>query len=297
VRRSRTPKLNGPAQLRDFHACASRASSRNAEGKRGTTFHKQEHPSTTNVLRSTAVASDDASTVTEACAHLLSLAAHEFRTPANVVGGYLRMLQRDTAHTLSEQQRQMIDEAQKSCARIVVLINELSEIANLDTDPAAIDVESFDLFQLIGELVDDLHEAEDRDVHLQLCGEARGASVSGDRIRLRGAFSAFFRAMLREQPSASIAAVDRRLVRREGRASAVVVVAPETDVQRAYEAPAAPFDEGRGGLGLALPIARRVIERHGGRVWTPALNGSDDPGARSAVIVSLPVCETREPAR
>jgi signal transduction histidine kinase len=241
------------------------------------------------VLRSTSVASDDASTVTEACAHLLWLAAHEFRTPANVVGGYLRMLQRDTTQTLSERQRQMIDEAQKSCARIVTLINELSEVANLDTDTAALHLESFDLFQLIGEVVDDLHEAEDRGVHLQVRGEASGASVSGDRIRLGGAFSAFFRATLREQPSATIAAVDRRLVRRDGRVSAVVVVARETDVQRAYEAVAAPFDERRGGLGLALPIARRVIEHHGGRVWTPFINGSDDPGVRSAVIVSLPL--------
>jgi hypothetical protein len=113
--------------------------------------------------------------------------------------------------------------------------------------------------------------------------------VSGDRIRLRRAFSAFFRAMVREQPSATIAAVDRRLARREDGVSAVVVVARETDVQRVYEAVAAPFDEGRGGLGLALPIARRVIERHGGRVWTPALNASDDVAARSAVIVSLPL--------
>jgi light-regulated signal transduction histidine kinase (bacteriophytochrome) len=235
------------------------------------------------------VASDDASTVPEACPHLLLLAAHEFKTPASVVGGYLRMLQRDTTHALSERQRQMIEEAQKSCARIVTLINELSEVANLDTDAAALDVESFDLFQLIGEVVDDLHEADDRGVHLELRGEAGGASVSGDRIRLRRAFSAFFRAMVREQPSATIAAVDRRLARREDGVSAVVVVARETDVQRVYEAVAAPFDEGRGGLGLALPIARRVIERHGGRVWTPALNASDDVAARSAVIVSLPL--------
>jgi signal transduction histidine kinase len=248
------------------------------------------------VLRSASVAadSDDASTVTEACAHLLLLAAHEFRTPANVVGGYLRMLQRDTTHPLSEPQRQMIDEAQKSCARIVALINELTEVANLDTDTAGLNVESFDLFQLIGEVVDDLHEAEGRGVHLQLRGEARGASVSGDRIRLGGAFSAFFRAMLREQPSATIAAVDRRLVRHEGGVSAVIVVAREAKVQQAYEAVAAPFDESRGGLGLALPIARRVIERHGGRVWSPAINGSDDPGARSAVIVSLPLGALRE---
>ena len=43
----------------------------------------------------------------------------------------------------------------------------------------------------------------------------------------------------------------------------MVVVARDRDVQHAYEAAAAPFDEKRGGLGLALPIARRVVERQG----------------------------------
>ena len=50
-----------------------------------------------------------------------------------VVGGYLRMLQRDTAMPLSERQRKMIDEAEKSCARLVALIAELSEISASST--------------------------------------------------------------------------------------------------------------------------------------------------------------------
>ena len=35
------------------------------------------------------------STAEQLSSNLLSLAVHEFRTPASVVGGYLRMLQRD----------------------------------------------------------------------------------------------------------------------------------------------------------------------------------------------------------
>ena len=70
----------------------------------------------------------------ESYAQLLSLAVHEFRTPASVVGGYLRMLQRDADTPLSERQRRMIDEAERSCQRLVALIAELSEIQKLDAD-------------------------------------------------------------------------------------------------------------------------------------------------------------------
>ena len=70
----------------------------------------------------------------ESYTQLLSLAVHEFRTPASVVGGYLRMLQRDADAPLSERQRRMIDEAERSCQRLVALIAELSEIQKLDAD-------------------------------------------------------------------------------------------------------------------------------------------------------------------
>ena len=191
--------------------------------------------------------SDVVSSVAGEYARLPSLAAHEFRTPANVVVGYLRMLRRDTVQPLGEPQLHMIDEAQNACARIVALINELGEVANLDGDTFVFNVECFDLFQLIHEVADDLQGAEDRGVHLQLRGETAGASVKGDRIRLSGAFSALFRAVMREQPSATIAAINRILVRRGDGASAVVVVARESDLQHAYDAAAAPFEETRGG--------------------------------------------------
>ena len=66
---------------------------------------------------------------------LLSLAVHEFRTPASVVGGYLRMLQRDTESTLSDRQRKMIDEAEKSCARLVAIVAELSDVGEARRRP------------------------------------------------------------------------------------------------------------------------------------------------------------------
>src|SRR5438128_1347084 len=47
-------------------------------------------------------------------AQLLSLAAHEFRTPASVVGGYLRMLQRDSETPLVPRHRKMVHEAEKA---------------------------------------------------------------------------------------------------------------------------------------------------------------------------------------
>jgi signal transduction histidine kinase len=225
---------------------------------------------------------------------LLSLAVHEFRTPASVVGGYLRMLQKDQDPPMSERQRRMIDEAEKSCARLVAIVAELSDIGKLDSGATKLAQQPLELFSLIEKVADLVHKAEERDVHLKLIGPSNGANISGDASRLRTAFDAIFRAILREKPGPTTVVAERRESILDGRPSAVVIIADEGRVQEAYDREPAPFDDKRGGLGLALPLARRVIEGHGGRIWSPAAvasGGEDrtDPLARGSVVISFPL--------
>jgi len=218
---------------------------------------------------------------------LLSLAVHEFRTPASVVGGYLRMLQRDTEQPLSDRQRKMVDEAEKSCARLVALIAELSEIGKLDAGMIALARQPLDVFELVAEVAERVHEAKDRDVHLALDGDAAGAPMAGDAGRLGSTFDAIFRAILREKAGPSTVVVHRRRAPIDGQTCAIVVVAERESVQAAYDAPSGAFDDKRGGLGLALPLARRVVEGHGGRIWSPAAPDL----ARGSIVVALPLTE------
>lgn len=214
------------------------------------------------------------------------------------------MLQRDNEATLTERQRKMIEEAEKSYGRLVALIDEMSEIGKLDAGRISLSRQRLDLFTLVGEVAARVTEAKDRDVHLEVRGDTAGAPLSGDAARLRTAFDAVFRAILREKPSPSTVIAERRLDTRDGRRAAVVVIADAEKLRMVYESAPGPFNEKRGGLGLALPLARRVIEGHGGRIWSPALEGDaasvDDDGSgggpagafvRGSAIISLPVTE------
>ena len=218
---------------------------------------------------------------------LISLAVHEFRTPASVVGGYLRMLQRDT--DLTERQRKMIDEAEKSCARLVAIVAELSDIGKLDSGLLALATRPLDFFQLTREVAELVQEGREREVHLIVRGEEAEAPMLGDATRLRQAVDAIFRAILREKPGPATVVADVRIEVRDGRTSALVVVADEPNVVAAYEAPPGVFDDKRGGLGLALPLARRVIVGHGGAIWSPA---APETLARGAVLVRIPLTES-----
>lgn len=218
---------------------------------------------------------------------LISLAVHEFRTPASVVGGYLRMLQRDP--DLNERQRKMIEEAEKSCARLVAIVTELSDIGKLDSGAIALATRPLDFFHLAREVAELVQEGREREVQLVVRGGDGAAPVVGDATRLRQAMDAIFRAILREKPGPATVVADLRLDTHDGRSSALVVVADEPNVVPAYEAPPGVFDDKRGGLGLALPLARRVIAGHGGAIWSPA----PEPLARGAVLVRIPLTESQ----
>jgi signal transduction histidine kinase len=209
------------------------------------------------------------STIVDDYTRLLSLAVHEFRTPASVVNGYLRMLLTFSEPPLGDKQKKMVEEAEKSCARLVALIAELSEISKLDAGTASVTAEEFDVFRIVGEVAEGVQEGRDRGVQFEARGSASGAPLRGDLDRLRKAFLACFRAIAREQIEAVTVVADRQRVSQPDTDSAVIVVTTQGNVQRAYDAAPGPFDEKRGGLGLSLPIARRVIERHGGRLSSP----------------------------
>jgi K+-sensing histidine kinase KdpD len=157
-----------------------------------------------------------------------------------------------------------------------------------------------DAFALVAEVAGLVHEARDRGVRLEVRGPATGATLSGDAVLLRRAFDAIFRAILREKPRQCTVVAERRIEKIDGLRSAIVIVAEKSSVQAAYDRAPGPFDERRGGLGLALPLARRVIDAHGGRLWAPTPEvgapepegaPTSDPLARGSAIISLPITE------
>jgi signal transduction histidine kinase len=231
---------------------------------------------------------------TETCPQLLSLAVHELRTPASVVGGYLRMLLRD-AEPLSERHRKMIQEAERSCTRLVEIVAEMSEVGKLDAALVTLNRKPIDLAALLSDVAGHVHEAKDRDVQLVVRDDGSAARMNGDDPRLRSAFGAVFRAILREKAGPATVVADRRRERIDGQDCAVVVVADTASVQEMYERGRGVFDDKRGGLGLALPLARRIFEGHGGGIWSPASNAAagdaPDALARTSAIIVLPLTE------
>ena len=212
-------------------------------------------------------------------ADLLALAVHEFRTPVTVVAGYLRMLAREQLGPLNDRQRGLVEEAERSCARLSALVAEMSDLSNLEAGSAPVAHDEVDLVPLIDEVATQVTEGRDRDVRLVRESDAPSLVVAGDRKRLREVVSSLLTAVLREQGGPGEVTVRTCTATAGGRPVAALAIGPGDTARFVLTAdgPDARLNEVRGGLGLALPIARRVVERHGGRIWSPA-----PPSASSA---------------
>jgi signal transduction histidine kinase len=216
---------------------------------------------------------------------LLSLSVHEFRTPMTVVAGYIRMLLKDRAGPLSDQQRRLLEEAEKSCARLSALLVEMSDLANLEAGTATFNRSAVDLRGVLADAIASLPPAGDRQVEIALTTGNGQASVRGDPVRLKTAFSSLLYALRRE-----LVATDRLFVKeREGEfrgkpASWVAIGDAEHigELESATSESLTTFDEWRGGCGLSLAIARRIIDGHDGAMWSPG------QGTKAGAVVALP---------
>jgi signal transduction histidine kinase len=215
----------------------------------------------------------------------MSLAVHELRTPVTVVAGYLRMLLREQAGPLSEKQRKMLEEADRSCGRLGAIVAEMSEFGKLAGGELALARQEFDLAAVVAEVASELHDGEDRGVTL----EARVLTpvmVTGDRVRIASAVKALMQSAVRErvEPGIVVARCSTVTGNPGWGVLAIGDDAVVSELERGAAASRLDFDEWRGGLGLALPVARRVIEAHGGSVWS-----GTGPHARSTSALRLPL--------
>lgn len=219
---------------------------------------------------------------------LLSLSAHELRSPLSVVAGYIRMLVKERAGPISKQQRQLLEEAERSCGRLSHVLAELSELSQLESGTAPFNRSTVDLTPLLADVVAALPELPDRAMSVVLFA-ASDASIQGDAVRLKAAFSSILHALRRELVTSDQLAVRVDVADTDGARSVRITIGEPNrmgDLQQLGPTELAAFDEWRGGNGLSLPNARRIIEAHGGRVWSPAGAGQTD--GKASAIITLP---------
>src|SRR2546421_132245 len=215
-------------------------------------------------------------------AELFSVMVHDVRTPMTVVAGYVDMLLKERFGPLTDKQRHVLEEVQKSCGRVSALLKEGSDLTSIDRKMMPVPRRGGDLREMLRAAVEQLPPLADREVHVDLQTGSGDSSFPADAPRLTNAFTALIAGLRRE-----VVLTDRLLVheRRTNDGFEIRIGDEETlallDGASIGDLPV--FNEWRGGLGMSLAVARRILNAHGGHVAAPP-----DGRKTGAIIVFRP---------
>jgi hypothetical protein len=187
------------------------------------------------------------------------------------------MLLKDYAGPLGEQQRQLLERAEESCGRLSQVVAEMSELGRLESGMAIYKRAPLDLATLLAEVIADLPQLPDRTIDIDFTPSG-SLAMHGDAVRLKAAFAAVLHAMRRE-----LVGSDRLAVQLGENRLTIAEPMRLEELHRLPTGQLGAFNEGRGGLGMRLVMACRVLASHGATLWSP-----DDKTKASAIITFEP---------
>ncbi len=196
---------------------------------------------------------------------LIANVSHDLRTPLASLQGYLDTLLLKEGQLTADEQRRFIEIASKHSERLGKLVDELFELAKLDSQVTPIKVESFSIAELVQDVVQKFQ------LRAQQNGIALEAGVRPDLPLVRGDIALMERVLenlienaIRHTPaggSVSVSLVphgDRFAVRVADTGSGISEEHLPHIFDRFYRA-----SDTKGGAGLGLAIAKRILELHG----------------------------------
>ncbi len=235
-------------------------------------------------LRERATALEEADAVKT---RFLANMSYEFRTPLTSIGGFAELLQTGVAGELSQQGQEYVAAIIASVERLSQQIESVLDLTQSEAGLLPIATEDVDLLSFTTGVVRAREEAiEAKNITLDLRGDKTAGQVSADRRQLARAVGNLIDNAIAATPDGGRILV--ALTRRKSGARIVISDNGEgmkpSELARAldgYRLPGADGKEGKRGLGL--PLARQLIEAHGGR-----LEIQSEKGQGTTATVLLP---------
>ena len=128
----------------------------------------------------------EAESANAAKSDFLSSMSHELRTPLNGILGFTQLLQIDTKTPLTDEQRDSTDQIIKSGNHLLDLIDQVLELAKIESQTLSVSIETLDLSYVLDECLNVTKiMAEKRGINISCNDNQSSMHVLGDMTRLK----------------------------------------------------------------------------------------------------------------
>ena len=236
---------------------------------------------------------EELETVSRHKSEFLANMSHELRTPLNAIIGFSEVLQQQMFGELNERQLGYVDDVLDAGRHLLSLINDILDLAKVEAGRMELELSEVSLPETLRIGLTMQGERASRDgVTLALAVDPDEIVVEADERKLRQVVFNLLSNAVKFTPAGGRIDVSARL--RDGIVEVAIADTGTGIAEEDHELIFEEFGQVRGdsgrqqGTGLGLPLSRRFIELHGGRLWVESALG-----AGSTFHFTLPV---RQPA-
>jgi len=222
----------------------------------------------------------------------LATMSHELRTPLNAIIGFSEVLHEQMFGELNERQVAYVRDVLEAGRHLLSLINDVLDLAKIEAGRMELDLSEVAVPDVLRSAISMYSERASRNgIALALTTEPSEIEITADERRLRQVVFNLLSNAVKFTPADGRIDVSARLD--DGQVEiAVADTGPgiaaadrETIFEEFEQAAEGKQEEG---TGLGLPLSRKLVELHGGRLWAES-----EPGRGSTFRFTLPV-EARE---
>ncbi len=202
----------------------------------------------------------------------LSSMSHELRTPLNAVLGFADLLKGKFFGALNDKQTSYVKQIEKSGQHLLELINELLDMAKIDSGKAELLIEEFDPREyLIGTVSLMQPQLMKKKIDVSLSHDPSLTLMIGDRRRCNQIMLNLLSNAVKYTPEEGKINISYR--KQDGQAKFTisdtgigVELKEQEKIFSEFHQADQIRDENLGGTGIGLALTRRLVEMHGGEI-------------------------------
>ncbi|HSH02484.1 MAG TPA: ATP-binding protein [Anaerolineae bacterium] len=215
--------------------------------------------------------------------------SHELRTPLNSIINFTYLLTLGVEGPVNEGQTEMLERISNAGKHLLDLINDILDLAKIEAGRMELFIEDIKLQKMVPDVMATVHSlVKDKPVVVEHLIAGDLIAVPGDRTRIRQVLLNLLSNAVKFTDEGHVTVSAEQV---EGQ---VIISVTDTGMGISKDDLEKIFAEfvqadgsmtrAKGGTGLGLPISKRFVELHGGKMWAES-----EVGVGSTFYFSLPV--------